>query len=442
MTLDEIAAWLKLPSTPAIPVTGVSIDSRTIQPGHLFVAIKGEHLDGHDFIENACQKGAAAVLCSQLPQAISVPALVMPCTLDALTLIAASYRKTLDCQTIALTGSNGKTTVKEMIATLLPKPAFATPGNLNNHIGVPLSLLKLTPEHRYAVFELGANHIGEIAHTVAMVRPKVTLINNVAPAHLEGFGSFEGVVRAKGEIHQGLDKEGTAVINADDPSAHAWDKALSDKKTVCFSIRKPETIYARDVELQGMSGSRFTLVTPEGEFAIVLQVPGLHNVSNAVAAMTCVRALGLSLENAPDLLSAFSGVPGRLAVRRGKHRANIIDDTYNANLKSVLAALDVLAEQQGKRILVLGDLGELGVHTHAHHEEIGLAAKARGIDQLLTCGRHSVATSEAFGDAAVHYDNQHALLTDLMGQLDENTTVLVKGSRSSAMDKIVKELIE
>lgn len=442
MTLDEIAAWLQLPATAAIPLTGVSIDSRTIQPGHLFVAIKGSNFDGHDFIENACQKGAVAALCSRPVEKLSIPQLIMPCTLDALALIATCHRKRLGCEVIALTGSNGKTTVKEMIATLLPKPAFATPGNLNNHIGVPLSLLKLTPQHRYAVFELGANHIGEIAHTVSMVKPKVTLINNVAPAHLEGFGSFEGVVRAKGEIHQGLEKEGTAIINADDPSAHAWDETLSGKKTVRFSIKHPETIYARDIELQGVLGSRFILVTPEGEFPIQLRVPGLHNVSNAVAAMTCVRALGLALTEAGERLEQFGGVPGRLAIRKGKHQAHIIDDTYNANLKSVLAALDVLAEQKGKRILVLGDLGELGVHSKAHHEEIGLAAKARGIDQLLTCGQHSLATTEAFGDAAMHYDSQHALLMDLMGRLDAHTTVLIKGSRSSAMDRIVQELIE
>lgn len=442
MTLDEIAAWLQLPPTAAIPLTGVSIDSRTIQPGHLFVAMKGEHFDGHDFIENACQKGAAAILCSRPLERLPIPQLVMPCPLDALAVIATCHRKRLGCEVIALTGSNGKTTVKEMIATLLPPPAFATPGNLNNHIGVPLSLLKLTPQHRYAVFELGANHLGEIAHTVSMVKPKVTLINNVAPAHLEGFGSFEGVVRAKGEIHQGLPPEGIAVINADDPSAHAWDQSLTGKKIVRFSIKQPETVYARDVELRGVLGSHFIVVTPEGEFPIELRVPGIHNVSNAVAAMTCVRALGLSLAEAGERLAQFGGVPGRLAIRRGKCQSSIIDDTYNANLKSVLAALDVLAAQEGRRILVLGDLGELGAHSQAHHEEIGLAAKARGIDQLLTCGRHSLATTEAFGDAATHYETQHALLSDLMGQLDARTTVLIKGSRSSAMDRIVKELIE
>jgi UDP-N-acetylmuramoyl-tripeptide--D-alanyl-D-alanine ligase len=442
MRLDEIAAWLQLPSMPAIPVTGVSIDSRTIQPGYLFVAVKGEHFDGHDFIVNACQKGAAAILCSRPQEGLAIPQLVMPCTLDALTVIATCHRKRLACEVIAVTGSNGKTTVKEMIAALLPQPAFATPGNLNNHIGVPLSLLQLTPEHRYAVFELGANHIGEIAHTVSMVKPKVTLINNVAPAHLEGFGSFEGVVRAKGEIHEGLDTGGTAVINADDPSAHAWDHALSTKKTVRFSLKQPETMCARNIHLDGVLGSHFTLVTPEGELPIRLRVPGLHNVSNAVAAMTCVRALGLPLTQAGEILAEFGGVPGRLAMRQGKHCARIIDDTYNANLKSVLAALDVLASQEGRKILVLGDLGELGDHSASHHEEIGLAAKARGIDQLLTCGHHSLATTQAFGEDAAHYESQQALLVDLIGQLDENTTVLVKGSRSSAMDRIVQELIK
>lgn len=442
MTLDEIASWLELPQAAPIPLTGVSIDSRTIMPGHLFVAIRGEHFDGHDFIHDAYQKGAAAILCSQALADLPIPQLVMPCTMDALALIATRHRKRLGCEVIAITGSNGKTTVKEMIAALLPAPSFATPGNLNNHIGVPLSLLKLTPMHRYAVFELGANHEGEIAHTVAMVRPQVTLINNIAPAHLEGFGSIEGVIRAKGEIHQGLLPHGTAVINEDDSSSQCWNAFLTDKHVVRFSIKHAQTIYARDIQLDEKGGSTFILVTPEGEAAVRLSVPGMHNVSNAVAAACCVRAIGVPLSDIAQGLSTFTGVPGRLAFRTGKQQSRIIDDTYNANLRSVIAALDVLAAQSGQRIFVLGDLGELGAHSEAHHQEIGLAAKALGIDAMMTCGHHSIATTEAFGTLAKHYDSQDALLSDLLGKLDNHTTVLIKGSRSSAMERIVNHLIE
>ncbi len=441
MTLDEIASWLALPPVETIALTGVSIDSRAVVPGTLFVAIRGERFDGHDFIVDAVAKGAAAVLCSQPNPDVDVPQLVMPCTVDALGVIAACHRKRLGCQVIALTGSNGKTTVKEMIAALLLPPSFATPGNLNNHLGVPLSLLQLTPLHRFAVFELGANHRGEIAHTVAMVRPKVTLINNIAPAHLEGFGSIEGVIQAKGEIHQGLPPGGTAVINADDASAHCWDDLLKEHHVVRFSVTTPETVHARDVVLDGLNGSRFTLVTPEGEVPVALWVPGLHNVSNALAAATCVRATGVGLLDIAEGLARFAGVPGRMAFRVGKQQARIIDDTYNANLRSVLAALDVLALQPGRRILVLGDLGELGAFSQAHHEEIGCAARQRGIDALMTCGQHSEATTRAFGTPGKHYTSQDALLSDLLDLLDENTTVLVKGSRSSAMEHIVHHLV-
>jgi UDP-N-acetylmuramoyl-tripeptide--D-alanyl-D-alanine ligase len=342
---------------------------------------------------------------------------------------------------IAVTGSNGKTTVKEMIACLLPKPAFATEGNLNNHLGVPLSVLRLTAKHRYAVFELGANHRGEIAHTVSMVLPKVTLINNIAPAHLEGFGSLDGVVAAKGEIYQGLLPHGTAVINADDAMADRWDALLTDKHVVRFSVKTPETVHARDVRLLGINGSEFTLVTPEGEWPIRLRVPGLHNISNALAAVSCVRALGIALTEVPKRIEQFAGVPGRMAYKVGKSQARVIDDTYNANLRSVLAALAVLAEQPGQRILVLGDLGELGIHSEAHHAEIGVAARTHGIERVMTCGMHSLATARAFGPTARHYASKDALLADLLGGLDEHTTILVKGSRSSAMEHIVQQLL-
>lgn len=423
------------------PYTGVSIDSRTVKPGELFVAIPGERFDGHDFAHAASEAGATAILCERLIEGLSIQQFVVPDTLRALGELAIRHREKLSCAVIALTGSNGKTSVKEMIAHILPAPAFATPGNLNNHIGVPLSVLKLRPEHRYAVFELGANHLGEIAYTVRIVQPEVTLINNIAPAHIEGFGSIDGVARAKGEIHQGLKPNGTAVVNEGDDYAHFWDDCLAHRNVLRFSIDQPTPIHAENVLFNEQGCANFTLVTPLGCEHVMLQVPGRHNVSNALAAAACSLALGLKLDTIVHGLQQFKGVKGRMTFRPGINQAMIIDDTYNANLRSVLTALDVLSKRQGVRILVLGDMGELGTWTEQHHQEIGQVARQYGIDKLLTCGEHSVYTSRAFGEKGQHYQEKTQLLQDLKSYLTPQTTVLIKGSRSSAMEKIVNELI-
>ncbi|STX52684.1 UDP-N-acetylmuramoyl-tripeptide--D-alanyl-D-alanine ligase [Legionella busanensis] len=422
-------------------VTGISIDSRKVLPGHLFIALPGEKFDGHHFIAEAQAKGAIAILCERQIDGINIPQFVVKNTLQAMTTMAKLHRKSINCPVIALTGSNGKTSVKEMIASILTKPAHATPGNLNNHIGVPLSVLQLKPEHRYAVFELGANHIGEIAHTVQIVQPQVTLINNIAPAHIEGFGSIEGVARAKGEIYAGLTDKGTAVVNDDDDYAHFWDNLLADKQTIRFSLTKQANVYAKNFLLNEAGFASFTLVTSSAESDITLQVPGEHMARNALAAASCCLAVGISLEEIIRGLQNFKGVSGRLTYLQGKNESLVIDDTYNANLRSVLTAVEVLAKRQGRRILVLGDLGELGMWTQQHHEEIGYAAQRKGIDLLLTCGKHSVFSSKAFGSSARHYASQEELTKDLLAWLDKDTTVLVKGSRSASMEKIVHELV-
>ena len=441
MTLSEICRALNLPCSQDMGLTGICIDSRQVKPGQLFIAIRGERFDGHQFIHDAAALGAAVVVCSQAVVGISIPQLVVPDTTQALASIATAHRQKLSCRVIALTGSNGKTTVKEMIASILPEPSYATPGNLNNHIGVPLSVLQLQEEHRYAVFELGANHVGEIAHTVAIVKPQVTLINNIAPAHIEGFGSIDGVARTKGEIHQGLAVAGTAVINDDDAYAHYWDPLLENKNTLRFSAVHPAAIYAREITFNAEGCGQFILVIPQGEARIELQVAGAHNVSNALAAAACTHALGISLSDIALGLSRFRGVPGRMTFLHGKNNALIIDDTYNANLRSSLTAIDVLGHRGGRRIFVFGDMGELGSYSKQHHEEVGLAAREHGIDLLMTCGTQSEATARAYGVTAKHYHRQEDLVLDLLNQLDENTTVLVKGSRSSKMEKIVHSLI-
>lgn len=440
--LCEISTLLDVPCATDINLTGVCIDSRQVKAGNLFVAIQGERFDGHEFIHDAIAKGAAAIVCNQAKPSVKIPQLVVPDTLQALATIATKYREKNASAVIALTGSNGKTTVKEMIASILPQPSHATPGNLNNHIGVPLSLLKLEEAHRYAVFELGANHPGEIAHTVAMVRPQVTLINNIAPAHIEGFGSIEGVAHAKGEIHQGLTEGGTAVINDDDAFANFWEPLLKNKKTLHFSVEKPADIHARNVIFNSDGCGQFILVTPQGETPVQLRVPGAHNVRNALAAAACTHALGISLTDIASGLQQFGGVSGRMTFLHGKNNALIIDDTYNANLRSTLTAIEVLASRQGRRIFVFGDMGELGDWSKQHHQDVGIAAKEHGIEMLMTFGVHSEATAQAYGTASKHYRRQEDLVQDLLANLDENTTVLVKGSRSSAMEKIVHQIVD
>lgn len=423
------------------PIKTICIDSRKVKPGDLFVALQGDNFDGHNFIKDAAAQGAVAVLCSKIDDQIMIPQIQVPDTVQALAQLATHYRQSINCPVIALTGSNGKTSVKEMIASILPKPAHATPGNFNNHIGAPLSVLQLQQDHRYAVFELGANHIGEIAYTVGIVKPQVSLINNIAPAHIGEFGSIEGVARTKGEIYQGLGKDGTAVINDDDHYAHFWDELLVGKKVLRFSTKKQADVYARNIALDEEGCANFELVLPIGTAEISLQIPGVHAVQNALAAATCCYAVGISLTDIVSGLNAFRGVAGRMTFLSGKNQSIIIDDTYNANLHSVLTAVDVLAKRQGCRILVLGDLGELGSWTQQHHEEIGQAAQRHGIDLLMSCGTHSEYSSKAFGDTAKHYQSQDELARDLLSKLDKDTTVLVKGSRSAAMEKIVHQLV-
>ncbi|MDF1683543.1 MAG: UDP-N-acetylmuramoyl-tripeptide--D-alanyl-D-alanine ligase [Legionellaceae bacterium] len=446
MNLREIAISLDLTVSENMPgdvvITGVSIDTRTLEAGNLFVALRGTRVDGQQFIPEAIKRGASAVLCSELSPECNIPQLVYPDLEKALGLIATAYRASLSCPVVALTGSNGKTTVKEMLASILPKPAFATPGNWNNHLGVPLSIMKLNKTHRYAVLELGANHAGEIAYTSAMAKPHVTLINNISGAHIEGFGSIEGIAKAKGEIHQNLLPGGTAVINADDDYAHYWDDVLANKKILRFSATQHDVdIYAKDIELNHTDGPRFKLVTPAGDMTIILKVPGMHHVLNALAAASCAYALHIALDKIAEGLAQFSGVPGRLTSRAGRHDAMILDDTYNANLSSVLAGIHVLAARKGKRVLVLGDMGELGEHSAAYHQEAGEVARTEGLDKVFTCGTQSHRAADAFGEQGQHFETQEALLEALLSLLDATTTVLVKGSRSSAMENVVNGLV-
>jgi len=442
-TYQDIAQALALPfSEQEGWCDRVSIDSRAVQPKDLFIAISGPRFDGHDFIMDAVQAGAAAVVVTRRMDGVTVPQFVVEDPVLALGQLAQFHRqRLLSCQVVALTGSNGKTTVKEMIASILLKPVCVTQGNLNNHLGVPLSLLRLESLHDYAVFELGANHVGEIAYTAKLVKPQVALVNQVAPAHIGEFGSIEQIAQAKGEIYDALATGGFAIVNDDEPYAHFWDANLGDKSVIRFSMTHAADLYAEAIFFDTHGFASFHLITPKGMVPVRLRVPGKHNIANALAAASCAYALDIPLTEIASGLQRFMGVPGRLASLEGLSGAIVIDDTYNANLRSVLTAIEVLAKRKGRRIFVFGEMGELGEHSQMHHQRVGYAAREQGIDLLFTCGKLSQYAADAFGSSARHYETQTALLVDLKPYLAAGTTVLVKGSRASHMERIVEALL-
>ena len=435
--------------------TGVSTDSRTLKPGDLFVALSGDRFDGSAFIASAEEKGAVAAL---IPQTASseltagIPLLRVKDTRLALGQLAAHWRSRFALPVIGVTGSNGKTTVKEMIAAILRQAAvrdgtganeqagqvLATEGNLNNDIGVPLMLLRLRPQHRYAVIEMGMNHIGEIGYLTGLAKPGVAVITNAGAAHIEGLGSVEAVVRAKAEIIAGLDAQGTAVINADDRYAAVWREYAGVRKIIDFGLREKALVSA-EFQADRLS-NRMRLKLPDGSVEVNLQAPGVHNVYNALAAAAAAAALGIGKETIAAGLAAFQGVKGRLQKKSGLHHALLIDDTYNANPESVRAALAVLAATPGKKILVLGDMGELGQSAIDLHRTIGRDARKAGLDRLLTLGELSAYAAEEFGKGARHFNDIDELLHVTEGLLADDVTLLVKGSRFMHMERVVRQL--
>lgn len=438
--LSTVAGWLdaRLEGGDA-EFFGVSTDSRAIESGMLFVALRGPNHDGHDHVANAHEAGAVAALVER-PLPIAIPQLVVADTRLALGRLAAAWRKQLQTPLVAVTGSNGKTTVKEMCAAILSRAGatLATQGNLNNDIGVPLTLLRLSPAHRFGVIEMGANHPGEIAYLTALAAPQVAIITNAAPAHLEGFGSVEGVARAKGEIFAGLSEDGVAVINADDDFAGLWRELSAGHRSLRFGLAKPADVGARG--LGDVHGSELEVLTPLGGFHLNLPLPGRHNIMNALAAITAGLALNIEFADIAAGLESLSTVKGRLTTRAGLNGATILDDSYNANPASLHAGLEVLATCDGLRLLALGDMGELGENAEALHSQAGLAARELGIDGLYATGRLSHSASEAFGEGGHFYDQQQQLIEALLPQLRRDVTVLVKGSRSSHMERVVEAL--
>jgi len=439
--------------------SGVSTDTRSIAAGELFVALKGEHFDGHEYVRQALAQGAAAGMVESAwaeAQADDLPLIAVKDTRRALGELAANWRSRFVLPLIGITGSNGKTTVKEMCASIFRQPArrsqgatgptevrqsvLATTGNLNNDIGVPLMLLRMRSRHLAAVIEMGMNHPGEIAYLTNIARPTVAVITNAQRAHLEGLGGLSAVARAKGEIFAGLSDDGVAVINADDPHAPLWRELNQSRTVLTFGLTHAADISARYTLQQ--FGSLLWLTTPQGESdgEVRLKLPGVHNVMNALAATAAALVAGVAVDAIAAGLSEFSGVKGRLQHLRARHGAVLIDDSYNANPDSVRAAIDVLAALQGKKILVFGDMGEVGEQAGQFHDEIGGYAKSMGVDRMLALGDLAAAAVRNFDGGGEHFKSVGALLDALVPMLDADTTVLVKGSRFMKMERVVEAI--
>lgn len=429
---------------PDCAFSAVSTDTRTLREGELFVALRGENFDAHDFLESAALKAVGLVV-ERPNKQLNRPQWVVADTTRALAQIALMARQQFSGPVVAVTGSSGKTSVKEMIAAILGQlgPTLATRGNLNNHIGVPLTLLSLEKRHRYAVIEMGASGPGEIAYLCGIARPHISLVNNVMPAHIEGFGSLEVIADTKSDIYNSLPASGVAVINRDERWARKWRNKVSCDRIWDFSlVDRAASFYADRVEdLQG-TASRFLLCTPEGEQAIELPLPGLHNVANALAAAACAMAAGAPLDAVAAGLASLKPVKGRMQELAGRAGCRVLDDTYNANPGSVKAALDVLSARPGRRVAVLGDMAELGIGAGQMHREVGFHARQKGIDELWAIGRHATSIAQGFGAGARIAASKAELAAELAATLDSDTTVLVKGSRSSGMEDIVNLITE
>ena len=487
-----------------ITLTGISINSRDLESDNLFIAIKGENFDGHCFVDDAIAKGAAAVVVQHAKE-YAVPSFVVSDTRQALGQLAQHFRQQFNIPVIGITGSCGKTTVKEMVANILKQRAevLVSVGNQNNTIGVPLTLLRLNTSHQYAVIEMGTNQPGEIAQLTQWVQPTLSVITTIAPAHLAGLGCEQGVLEEKTNIFRYLSEDGLAIYPGDSPHCEYWQQALSaqlphghseklsphhseelsprhseelsprhceelspryseelsprhseelsprhceersdeaiHKKSLSFGL-KNSTIIARNVQLNP-EDSQFELITPVGTIAIQLNIPGRHHVMNALAAAAVAHGLQIPLRDIQQGLAEFSAVKGRFLVQQGVAGIRLIDDSYNANIASVQAAIEQLARYPGQRILVFGDMGELGEQAPYYHQRVGELAQDLGIERLYTVGNLSAQyTAKSFGQAAQSYHSINALLKDLIPQLKTDCTVLVKGSLSMGMSAVVTAL--
>jgi UDP-N-acetylmuramoyl-tripeptide--D-alanyl-D-alanine ligase len=419
---------------------GVSTDTRSVRDGELFFALQGPNFDGGKFVAQACDKrAAAAVVATVVDEDISQ--IEVDDTRLALGRLGAAWRQQQPARVIGITGSNGKTTLKELTAACLSQIAstLATEGNLNNDIGMPLMLLKIKESHKYAVLEMGANHAGEIAYLASLARPDIVVITNAAAAHLEGFGSIEGVARAKGEILSGDVRPEFAILNADDEFFSDWSSLVEDATVLSFGLGESADIRAADI-VSAPNQTQFRLILPDSEINVTLPLVGIHNVRNACAAAAVATALGMSAAQIAAALESVRPIPGRLQAVDGINGATLYDDTYNANPLSVAAAAEFVASLPGSSWLVLGDMGELGDDAPSLHHEVGKAARDTGIDRLFAIGELSRNTVDAFGANASWHDSVESLVAEVAENMTAGVNICVKGSRFMQMERVVSEL--
>lgn len=431
-------------ATLSAPVrfNGVSTSSQTVEAGNLFVALRGERFDAHDFLADVVARGAAAVVVERVPEGFPLPTLLVPDSRHALGQIAHAWRSRFDIPVIGVTGSNGKTTVKEMIASILVAAhgedrVLATRGNLNNEIGVPLTLFRLGPDHRAAVIEMGMNHPGEIARLAEIAAPTVGLVNNAQREHQEFMASVAAVAEENGAVIRTLSADGCAVFPADDDYAPLWHGYAGARRKITFGLGGDPAVTCHWQPLD--FGSQLSIDAQGITFDVALSAAGEHNVRNALAACAAALAIGIDVRSIVRGLERFAPVAGRLQKKSAANGATVIDDTYNANPDSVRAAIDVLAAAPSPRLLVLGDMGEVGSEGVAFHKEIGAYARARQIDQLFTVGALARHASLAFGSAARHFDDMEQL-KDEVALAPHGASVLVKGSRFMKMERVVEHL--
>ena len=445
MKLSQLAAVLNTTlQSGDIEFSSVNSDTRTIEAGDLFIALQGPSFDGNQFVEQAKKSGAVAALVS-CPVDVDFPTLVVDDTLAALATFATYWRQQFNIPVIGITGSCGKTSTRALLAAILQVagPTLASERSLNNEIGVPLTLLRIRASHDYAVIEMGANHQGEIADLTAMVKPTVAVITNAGTSHLAGFGSVEGVSRAKGEIFRGLDAVGVAIINNDDPYAEYWISLNTLRRVVTFGVQNPGDVFSANIQANASGKSTFDLCIDGEACSVDLPLMGRHNVVNATAAAAAAHALGIPLLIIQKGLASAQPEARRLIMHQGISNASIIDDSYNANPLSVAAAVDVLADRATeKTIFVLGDMLELGSDADKLHSDVGRLAAQRGIDCLYCYGDHSRWAAQEFGEHGYHFSSQDDLVQQLISQLSSDVTVLIKGSNSMKMNNVVSALLK
>lgn len=445
LQLSQVARWVEGRQLGAdVQITSVCTDTRSLSPGGLFVALRGERHDGHDLAAQALAAGAAALLV-QREVDCALPQVLCADTQDALGELAAGVQQGRPAVVVALTGSNGKTSVKALVLAILSLAgkAYANPGNRNNEIGLPLAVLDAPEDARFAVYEMGAGKPGDIAYLASIAPPQVALVNNIMPAHLERMGSLLGVAETKGAIYEALPDDGVAVVNADDAFAPWFMQRIGERRCLRFGLENDADVRASELQL-GPDASRFRLHTPAGDADVALPLAGRHSVMNALAAAAMALAAGAGLDHVVDGLQSAPPVPGRQVPHTLRGGVVLVDDSYNANPGSVAAAIAALAETGNDAWLVLGDMGELGEGADALHAEVGERARRAGIKRLWTVGELSAAASRAFGDGARHFNDQAGLLAALgpaLAAAPAGLRCLVKGSRSSAMDKVVAALL-